>query len=676
MKRLLFLTVAAVAMIVGAARAETAETSAKAPKVDLTHPRIILRKGQEKSLMSKVKKDDLWLNVHNNLIKECDRICTLPLGNFLFDVNGKTILWSAREIFRRITVLSYGYRMTYDYRYLRRAEAEMLNVAAREDWNPKTFLDVSELTSGMAIGYDWLYQWLPITSREKISKAIIEKGLKPSLEEKYNRGWIKSVNNWNQVCNAAMTLGAIATYDIDTELARTIIDRAEKALVLPMSNYAPDGAYPEGPVYWEYGTSFNALYLSAYENFFGRESARINDPGFMKTGEYIAFMTSPTQGSFNYSDCRYGSEVDLSPAVMWFYSKTKNPVLIYDQKPVLEDKKRNFSKDRLSPLSVVWGAGSGMSVSKAKAPEKLLYVAGGTNGVATMRSAWDNPNAVFVGLKAGSPSNGHGHMDVGSFVLEADGLRWGADLGGEAYNTIETHLKGAMWRMTQDSPRWDIFRYSNWAHSTLTIDSARQVMAGRVFIDRWSDGNGGKEVMFIESDLTPVYKGQVEKVVRHIEMRYLAKDFVYYSENDHDLLNRRYVMVVDEITTGDKAVTVRWNMTTPAEKVVPGENGLALFQRGKRLDILVSANPAESIDTDKLLHTWGLDPAYRGTIPYTVKTWSANPKNYNPAKWYENPNDGFSMAGYEIRLEPNTKTRLTVLLMPSNDQSVRLIPPK
>lgn len=39
------------------------------------------------------------------------------------------------------------------------------------------------MTFAVSIGYDWLYDKLSDTSREKIKTAIIEKGLKPSLDK-------------------------------------------------------------------------------------------------------------------------------------------------------------------------------------------------------------------------------------------------------------------------------------------------------------------------------------------------------------------------------------------------------------------------------------------------------------------------------------------------------------
>ena len=42
----------------------------------------------------------------------------------------------------------------------------MLDMSKFEDWNPSHFLDVAEMTAGLAIGYDWLYDELPASSKK------------------------------------------------------------------------------------------------------------------------------------------------------------------------------------------------------------------------------------------------------------------------------------------------------------------------------------------------------------------------------------------------------------------------------------------------------------------------------------------------------------------------------
>lgn len=138
----------------------------------------------------------------------------------------------------------------------------MLQLSSFTDWNPTHFLDVAEMTLAVSIGYDWLYDKLSDTSREKIKTAIIEKGLKPSLDKKYN-SWLKVQNNWNQVCNAGISLGAMAVYETDPAMASQIISRAIESIKVPMKRYEPNGTYPEGYSYWAYGTTYNVIFLDA-----------------------------------------------------------------------------------------------------------------------------------------------------------------------------------------------------------------------------------------------------------------------------------------------------------------------------------------------------------------------------------------------------------------------------
>jgi hypothetical protein len=51
--------------------------------------------------------------------------------------------------------------------------------------------------------------------------------------------------------------------------------------------------------------------------------------------------------------------------------------------------------------------------------------------VATLRSAWNDRNALYVGLKGGDTSNLHSQLDLGTFILDGGGQRWGIELGVE-----------------------------------------------------------------------------------------------------------------------------------------------------------------------------------------------------------------------------------------------------
>ncbi|MDO5650461.1 MAG: hypothetical protein Q4G11_07635 [Gallicola sp.] len=113
-------------------------------------------------IQQSVTADPTLKKVHDIILSEGDKMIALPLLERKLD--GKRLLAVSREAIRRIFYLSYAWRMTAQEKYFLRAEQEMLNVAAFSDWNPSHFLDVAEMTLGLAIGYDWL--------TERLSAAI------------------------------------------------------------------------------------------------------------------------------------------------------------------------------------------------------------------------------------------------------------------------------------------------------------------------------------------------------------------------------------------------------------------------------------------------------------------------------------------------------------------------
>lgn len=519
------------------------------------HPRLLLPKGAEKKLLKQINRDAVWKEIHTATLGEADRIITLPVSKRI--KTGMRLLAVSRENLRRIFILSYAYRMTGQEKYLVRAEQEMLKAASFSDWNPSHFLDVGEMTMALGVGYDWLYPALSEASRRTIREAIVEKGFKPSYDTAYN-WFVDAEHNWNQVCNGGLAFGAIAVAESEPEWAQKIIDRAIDKVRLPMRHYAPDGAYPEGPGYWGYGTLFNVLLIGGLESTFGTDYGLSQMPGFMQTGTYEMQMVSPLIKHFNYMDNSY--EPESSSAPFWFYSKTQDPSVLCQQVSILQrDTAKKYLKDRVLPAMLIWGAGAPME--KAVAPQETFWAGRGNTPVCVMRSGWGDPNARFVGVKLGSPSINHGHMDVGSFVFEADGVRWAIDLGSEDYNTTET--RGVdLWNMAQQSQRWDVFRYNNRSHNTLTFNDKLQRVNGSAQI---IESDSATARRFVKTDLTPVYAGQVDKVERTIS-----------------LVDNDYLLIEDEITAGKNYTRMRWTLMTRATPKILSDNTVMLEQDGKR----------------------------------------------------------------------------------------------
>jgi hypothetical protein len=580
--------------------------------ISQSHPRILLFEGEEKELIQSIDQDSTWSMLHRAMLKECDRLLAIePVKRIQI---GRRLLDKSREALRRIFMLSYAYRTSRDDRYFKRAEKELLAIAQFSDWNPTHFLDVAEMTMAAAIGYDWLYPNLDAPSRDIIRDAIIKKGLEPSLDNKYN-SWLKAEHNWNQVCNAGMTYGAMAIYEHEPSLAKQIIDRAVGSIAIPMGDYGPDGIYPEGYGYWGYGTSFNVLFNSAIEKLYGTDFDLNQLPGFLKTGGFMENMTGPTGKPFNYSDA--GSTGGFHPAMFWLANKTMDPSLLWIEKNYLiQANAERLVKDRLLPAIMLW---KGKFTAKdIVAPKALTWTGMGKNPISMMRTSWTDSNAIYVATKGGSASINHAHMDIGSFVMDAMGVRWAMDFGMQDYESLES--KGVkLWGRTQNSERWNVFRLNNFTHNTLSVDSQLQVVAGHAPII--STGNSVNN-MFTVFDLKTVYDRQLTDAKRGIS-----------------ILDQNQVLVRDEYATGAKETKIRWTMLTPALTNITGKNEITLEKDGKKLKLVIDASQGQ----------------------LQMKTWSTiGPNSYDAS------NPGTILVGFELTLPANASAFTNVYLLPGS----------
>jgi hypothetical protein len=581
-----------------------------------THPRILLLKGEERLVEQSIATNPTWAKIHQAILQDCDEMLTLP--PVVHIKIGRRLLDKSREALRRIFQLSYAWRMTGEQKYFDRCEKELLAVCNFTDWNPTHFLDVAEMTMAVSIGYDWLYPKLSDQSKKIIREAIVEKGLNQSLNSKYN-SWLRVVNNWNQVCNAGMTYGSLAVAEDYPELAKNIIDRALKSIELPMAEYKPDGGYPEGFGYWDYGTSFNVMFLSAIQKVFDSDFGLIKSPGFLQTAGFYENMTGVTGMCFNWSDS--GLRGNLSPAMFWFARQNNDPSLLWIEKTYLDKNDyASFTEDRLLPAVMVWG--KGLPLDKISAPKSTFWQGQGDSPLCLMRTSWTDPEAIYVGYKMGSPSVNHAHMDVGSFVMEADGIRWASDLGAQSYESLES--KGlSIWGKTQDAQRWSVFRLNNYSHSTLIVNNELQRVKGYAKIDKSSDEPDFK---YAVSNLSSLYENQLTAEKRGVA-----------------IVDQKYVVVRDELTAPNQATTVRWNMLTTATPEL-GDKTITLTKDGKELILKVNT-----------------------TAKIQLKTWSTA-----PTTTYDAANPGTTLVGFEIQLQPNEKQAVEVLLIPEGTDATQV----
>jgi hypothetical protein len=169
-------------------------------------------------------------------------------------------------------------------------------------------------------------------------------------------------------------------------------------------------------MYWENATLFAAMYLDSLETACGTDFGLGDIPGFDKSGWFPEYLNGPAGGSFNFADAEEDRDPRSGPQLFWLARRFHEPR--YAQYEI------ENPKGRISALELIWGAG--VERKEWRTIESDHYFKGVE--VATMRDGWDKANGWFVGFKAGANSVDHAHLDVGSFVLEAKGVRWAIDL--------------------------------------------------------------------------------------------------------------------------------------------------------------------------------------------------------------------------------------------------------
>ncbi|MEN6307448.1 MAG: heparinase II/III family protein [Anaerohalosphaeraceae bacterium] len=603
----------------------------KALEKPAAHPRLLWPVGTEEQIRARMAADPAARAIFEHIQHEADSLMEQPPIERV--QIGRRLLDKSRTCIKRVLTLSFMYRMTGKEAYFQRAEKEMLAAAAFSDWNPSHFLDVAEMTTALAIGYDWLYDKLSPTSRETIRRVIVDKGLVPSLETKddlsnlqsikksiekrMNTWWVVSTNNWNQVCNGGMTLGALAVLEDEPQLATQIVHRAVGSVPRAMGEYNPDGAYPEGPSYWVYGTSYNILLIDALNAALKTDFGLSEHKGFQKTGDYFVQMTGPTGLFFNYADCgqRGGG---IYPEIFWFARHYDRPDWMWGERPALERYRTGGGQgmsggSRFLPMTLIW-----MAQNEPVKPAILCWKGDGNNPVAVLRTGWDN-DSLYIAIKGGRPAVNHGHMDIGSFVLDVDGVRWALDLGSQDYNRIE-QMGISLFNMRQDSQRWQIMRYTNLWHNTLSVDEQLQRVEGFAPITQFLPDSPKPRAVV---DMSRVYAGQLNTAMRSVQ---IAAD--------------KTTWIHDRVEASDKNCTVRWSMVTPADVEIQS-NGTALLKRdGKTLYFAVRSLG---------------DPSIK--IP--LQAWSTEPKSK-----LDEPNRGTRILGFEIPLKANQTMDYYVIMAP------------
>lgn len=504
-------------------------------KVRKDHPRLLATAESFDQLKKRVASQSQPRIWHERLRGEAEKLLGEPASKYEIP-DGLRLLSVSRRVLYRTQLLALMHRLDSDIRWRDRAWKELDAAAHFQDWNPRHFLDTAEMTHAFAIGYDWLFDaWTP-EQRKSLRTAMVEKGIRLALKiYQERRWWATARHNWNQVCNGGIGMGALALADEQPELCGAVLHEALRSIQLPMAEFAPDGAWAEGPGYWNYATTYNVAFLAALETAIGTDFGLSQIPGFSEAGTFPIYLTGPLNRTFNYAD---GSDGAIrAPHLFWLARK-------FDRLAYARYQQRLASPH---PLDLLWF--EDQLVRDDQQPLPLDRHFRGAD-IVTFRSAWDDRDSLFVGFKAGDNKANHSHLDLGSFVFDALGKRWAIDLGADNYN-----LPGFFGKQ-----RWTYYRLRAEGQNALVLNPGMgpdQSPAAAARIERFQSNKDGG---FAIADLSTAYTKDASSVRRGLA-----------------LVDRKRLLVQDEIRASE--VDVWWFMHTPAEIELSADGRVATLKQ-------------------------------------------------------------------------------------------------
>lgn len=493
------------------------------------HPRIFADKAEFDELRTKVQ--------------QTDNAVLALFHNSIMDFADKAVSHSVCDPLTTVFSTAYAWRFSGKKSYLQTAERYLNELCDRPE-------RAGDLSPALAIGYDWLYHGLRDSTRTKVRNAI------------HN--------------HAFDLFGALAVYESFPIEGRAVIDSTVAVLARE-----PDFA-GEGPVLMIPELSRRVALVAALESTLGTDFGLAGTFGLEDAGSFESFMIGNTGQYFGYGD-NVSTPVHCLP--LWYLAdRFRRPELAYPEMELIasgDASAGDFAGAGLLPMYIINAAR--MDTVAVEPSREHFYVSPSAfYPIVAARTGWAADD-FYLGIKGGRASMNHSHMDAGSFVFEAYGVRWACDPSRQPDSILERpcrELGGRIDDMSQQSVRWELFRFNNYQHNTLTVNGRlHNADAFAPMTDSFcemdeSGADGAIVSMGASLDLTALFDDALQYSGRRISVRNASNTgkWSYYLE------------VKDDLKGGESPCVVRWTLVGEGKpRIEKDGTGITLSARGKTM---------------------------------------------------------------------------------------------
>lgn len=380
------------------------------------HPRVLGDKESWERTRRWLKEDNYyvkkWAEYVINTADKSAANFNIPL-EFTYNSAGTDMEYRGADLI----ILGMAYQLTLDKKYADAAYKKMEIVANYSHWNASgKDLNVGDCAKNVGITYDLVYDALSGEQRSVIVSAVERHVLdtrigKPNL----------NTNNWNPVTNGGMGIAALAIMNEQPYKAAQMVVQSVSEIPKSLLEYYPDGAFPEGMSYWEYMTSNLFEFTAAMDSTLGSSYKLCDFKGVSQTGYFLVYMQGPTKKiRFKYGDDK--SHQIGSAALFYMAKKFENPDFAEYQFKFMDENKS------YSTFAPYWCDDDTFKASGMYGRLQKDRTFDGFTPVSMLRSAWNDPNALYAAIKGGYPQISHADMDTGTFTVAALGEEWSSEL--------------------------------------------------------------------------------------------------------------------------------------------------------------------------------------------------------------------------------------------------------
>ena len=457
--------------------------------------------------------------------------------------------------------LAFAYLFTGEKKYLQRCWNEIEAVGNYPHWDAgNQLLATAHIMAGCEIAYDWCYDSWTDNQKKFMEEKMYTYGIMEGCRPYYygvNLGTgpngTTMSTNWNVPCNAGAGMVALAIMEVYPEVCSDIVSKSLRGIEIMNRKYYPSGAWFEGTTYWNLLAEYLGLYDETLENCLGNDYGITLAPMEAESADYIIGVDGPC-GNNNFHDSASSGGHTIYSPLLWFAEEYGKHYLYGERLTAIQ--KYGMGTNRYDILW--WPEEEEFPPSNVG---KDLYFP--EVELVSMRSEFQDPEAVYLSYHAGKVNQNHGHIDKGAFVLDMAGQRWAIDFGTDSYS-----LPGYF-----ATTRYNIYRIRGEGHNIPIINpdaGPGQDMNGNMPVECLVSGVSNA---YSITDLSSGYKEQTTSVRRGFMLGE----------------NRRTVTIRDEYKFKGTS-ELYWFMHTRAKVNIVDNKTVILSKEGKSIKLQLLTN--------------------------------------------------------------------------------------